>query len=41
MRHSRIIAGISSVQWRKVGKSRGLQMSFRRLLSVRIEIDPL
>ena len=39
MRHSPTISGISSVQWRKVG--RRLRMYFRRLLCVRIEIDQL
>ena len=33
------IGGSSSVQWRKVGRSWWLQMYFRRLLCVRIEID--
>ena len=40
MRHSPTIGGNSSVQWRKVGRS-CLQMSFRHLLCVRIEIDQL
>ena len=41
MRHSPTIGGISSVQWRQVGRSWILQMYFRRLLCVRIEIDQL
>ena len=41
MRHNPIIGGISSVQWRKVGRSWRLQMYFRRLLCVKIEIDQL
>ena len=39
MRRSLSIGGSSSVQWRKVGRSWRLQMCFRRLLCVRIEID--
>ena len=39
MRCSLSIGGSSSVQWRKVGRSWRLQMCFRRLLCVRIEID--
>ena len=35
------IGGSSSLQWRKVGRSWRLRMCFRRLLSVRIEIDQL
>ena len=41
MRRSLSIGGSSSLQWRKVGRSRRLRMCFRRLLSVRIEIDQL
>ena len=41
MRRSLNIDGSSSVQWRKVGRSRILQMCVRRLLCVRIEIDQL
>ena len=41
MRHSLNIGGSFSVQWRKVGRSWGLQMCFRHLLCVRIEIDQL
>ena len=41
MRRSLSIGGSSSVQWRKVGKSWRLQMCFRCLLCVRIEIDQL
>ena len=41
MRRSLRICGSSSVQWRKVGRSRILRMCFRRLLCVRIEIDQL
>ena len=41
MRRSLSIGGSSSVQWRKVGRSWRLQMCFRRLLCVRIEIDPV
>ena len=41
MRHRAIIGGNYSVQWRKVGRSSGLRMFFRRLLCVRIEIDQL
>ena len=41
MRRSLSIGGSSSVQWRKVGRSWRLQMCFRRLLYVRIEIDQL
>ena len=41
MRHNSTIGGIPSVQWRKVGRSRRLQMYFRRLLCVKIEIDQL
>ena len=41
MRRSLSIGGSSSVQWRKVGRSLRLRMSFRRLLCVRIEIDQL
>ena len=41
MRHSLTIGDISSVQWWKVGRSWRLQMSFRHLLWVRIEIDQL
>ena len=41
MRRSLKIGGSSSVQWRKVGRSGRLQMCFRRLLCVRIEIDQL
>ena len=39
MRRSLSIGGSSSVQWRKIGRSQGLRMCFRRLLCVRIEID--
>ena len=41
MRRSLSIGGSSSVQWRKDGRSWRLQMCFRRLLWVRIEIDQL
>ena len=41
MRHNPTIGGTSSVQWRKVGRSWRLQMYFRRLLCVKIEIDQL
>ena len=41
MRCSLSIGGSYSVQWRKVGRSWRLQMCFRRLLCVRIEIDQL
>ena len=41
LRRSLSIGGSSSVQWRKVGRSWRLQMCFRRLLCVRIEIDQL
>ena len=41
MRRSLRIGGSSSVQWRKVGRSWGLRMCFRRLLCVRIEVDQL
>ena len=41
MRRSLSIGGSSSVQWRKVGRNRRLQMCFRRLFCVRIEIDKL
>ena len=41
MRCSLSIGGSSSVQWRKVGRGWRLQMCFRRLLCVRIEIDQL
>ena len=41
MRRSLSIGGSSSVQWRKVGRSWRLRISFRRLLCVRIEIDQL
>ena len=41
MRGSLRIGGRSSVQWRKVGRSWRLRICFRRLLCVRIEIDPL
>ena len=41
MRRSLSIGGSSSVQWRKVGRSLRLQMCFRCLLCVRIEIDQL
>ena len=41
MRRSLRIGGSSSVQWRKVGRSWRLRMSFRRILCVRIEIDQL
>ena len=41
MRRSLSIGGSSSLQWRKVGRSWRLLMCFRRLLSVRIEIDQL
>ena len=41
MRRSLSIGGSSLVQWRKVGRSWRLQMCFRRLLCVRIEIDQL
>ena len=40
-RHSSTIGRNSIVQWRKVGRSWSLQMCFRRLLCVRIEIDQL
>ena len=41
MRRSLSIGGSSSVQWRKVGRGWRLQMCFRCLLCVRIEIDQL
>ena len=41
MQHNPYIGGISSVQRRKSGRSLRLQMYFRRLLCVRIEIDQL
>ena len=41
MRHSLSIGGSSSVLWRKVGRRWRLQMCFRHLLCVRIEIDHL
>ena len=41
LQRSLTIGGDSSVQWRKVGRSLRLQMSFRSLLCVRIEIDQL
>ena len=41
MRRSLRIGGSSSVQWRKGGWSWRLQMCFRRLFCVRIEIDQL
>ena len=41
MRRSLSIGGSSSVQWRKVRRSWRLQMCFRYLLCVRIEIDQL
>ena len=41
IRHNPNIGGISSVQWRKVVRSWRVQMYFRRLLCVRIEIDQL
>ena len=41
MRRSLRIGGSSSVQWRKVGRILRLQMCFRGLLCVRIEIDQL
>ena len=41
MRHNPTIDGTSSVQWPKVGRSWRLQMYFRRLLCVKIEIDQL
>ena len=40
-RRSLSIGGSSSVQWPKVGRSWRLQICFRRLLCVRIEIDQL
>ena len=40
-RRSLSIGGSSLVQWRKVGRNWWLQMCFRRLLCVRIEIDQL
>ena len=39
--HSLSIGQIASVQWRKDGRSWRLQMCFRHLLCVRIEIDKL
>ena len=39
MWHNPNIGGISSVQWRKVGRSWRLQMYFRRSLCVKIKID--
>ena len=39
VRHSPTIGGNSSVQWWKVGRSSSLQMCFRRLLYIGIEID--
>ena len=41
MRHSQTICGNSSVQWRKGRWNWRLQMWFRRLVCVRIEIDQL
>ena len=41
MQHNPTIGGIPSVQWWKVGRCWRLQMYFRRLLCVRIEIDQL
>ena len=41
MRHNPTIGRISSLQWRKVGRSWRLQMYFRRLLCVKIEIYQL
>ena len=41
IRHNPTFGGISSVQWRKVVRSWRVQMYFRRLLCVRIEIDQL
>ena len=41
MRHNPTIGWISLVQWRKVGRSRRLQMYFSHLLCVKIEIDQL
>ena len=41
MRHSLGIGGTSSVQWRKVGRHWRLQMCFRHLLCVRMEINQL
>ena len=41
MRRSLSIGGSSLLQWRKVGRSWGLRMWFRPLLSVRIEKDQL
>ena len=41
MRHNPTIGGIFSVKWWKVGRSWRLQMYFRRLLCVKIEIDQL
>ena len=41
MRRSLSIGGSSSVQWRKVERSWRLQIRFRCLLCVRIEIDQL
>ena len=41
MRHNPTIGGISSVQWRKTGRSWRLQMYFGRLLCVKIKIDQL
>ena len=41
MRRSLSIDGGSSVQWRKVGRSRRPRTCIRRLLCVRIEIDQL
>ena len=39
LRRSRSFGGSASMQWRKIGRSWRLQMCFRRLLCVRIEID--
>ena len=41
IRHNPTIGGISSVQWRKVVRNWRVQMYFRRLLYVKIEIDQL
>ena len=41
LRNSPKFGGISSVQYRKVGRSWRLQICFHRLLWVRIEIDQL
>ena len=41
LRYSQTFGGISTVQWRKVGRIRRIQLLFRRFLFVRIETDQL